>query len=364
MPRPSLRPVMNPTFSLEDPAPKRKPRRLMKVAKLFFGVFGWLVKKLFSKPLRVKRTYEVETRLGRLVRGAFMRAMFLPLLLAIVTSVLVFTGTHPRVPNVISDPESLGMYHLPLEFTSEDGTELKGWLVPLVDAKRVLIHRDRLLNAKHPAVVLVHDFVQTPEQVLPLVSPLHDDGLIVVGVGLRGIGVKTARPRGQTFGLNESKDVAAAVEALRARPFVDGDRIAVVGVGTGANAALLCAERDPKLRAVVVVDPLESHKDAVAMRLGPTQRGTKWVQGLTKWTFEMWYRTDFDEIDMLRFQALMLSRPVERINGGLGTDGKLTDKTVEQVRAFCRKHIPQGEKSLVAPKPKKPAKTAKTAKAM
>src|SRR5687767_9375486 len=350
MKRPLMgRPVMNPTFQMDEPAQAGKPKWGMKVLKPVAFGGTWVCKKLFSKPLRVKRAYEVETQVGRLLRGTLYRAMFMPLLLVVVTSVLVFTGTHPRVPAVTTDPASHGIYYDAVNFKSEDGTQLKGWLVPLVDARRVLLHKDRLFDAKHPAVILAHDYGQTPEQVLPLVGPLHEDGLIVMAVGLRGVGADKQRVRGQTFGINESKDVAAAIAELRRRPFVDGDRIAVVGIGTGANAVLLCADRDPQLKAIAMVDPLESHRDALALRLGPSQFGTQWVQHLTKWTFEMYYLADFDEIDMNRFQGLMASRPVERMNGGVGTDGKITDLTVRKIRAFCRTNLPPGGRSLVTP---------------
>jgi hypothetical protein len=77
------------------------------------------------------------------------------------------------------------------------------------------------------------------------------------------------------------------------------------------------------------------------------------VQHLTKWTFEMYYLADFDEIDMNRFQGVMASRPYERINGGIGTDGKITDITVKKIRAFCRANLPPGGRSLVTPAPSK-----------
>src|SRR5687767_5339740 len=355
MKRPLMgRPVMNPTFQMDEPATPVKPKWWMKVVMPVASAITWVFKKLFSRPLKIKRAYEVETPVGRLLRGTLYRAMFLPLLLVIVTSVLVFTGTHPRVAPVTTDPASHGIYYDAVNFKSEDGTELKGWLVPLVDARRVLLHRERLFDAKHPAVVLAHDYGQTPEQVLPLVGPLHDDGLIVMAVGLRGVGAQRQRIRGQTFGINEAKDVAAAIAELRSRPFVDGDRIAVVGIGTGANAVLLCAERDPSLKAIAMVDPLETHVDALALRLGPNQWGTQWMQHLTKWSFELYYLADFDEIDMNRFQGLINSRPTERVNGGIGTDGALTEMSVKKIRAFCRKNLPPGGRSLVTPAASKP----------
>src|SRR3712207_7763954 len=62
----------------------------------------------------------------------------------------------------------------------------------------------------------------------------------LAAVGLRGVGA--GRTRGQTFGIEEARDLAAAVNRVRENPFVDPDRVAVLGIGTGANAALLRSE--------------------------------------------------------------------------------------------------------------------------
>ena len=57
------------------------------------------------------------------------------------------------------------------------------------------------------------------EQLLPLVRPLHEAGFVILMLNVRGVGTATAAA--QTFGLKESRDVLAAVEMLRRRPFVN-----------------------------------------------------------------------------------------------------------------------------------------------
>jgi tRNA-dihydrouridine synthase B len=49
----------------------------------------------------------------------------------------------------------------------------------------------------------------------------------------------------------EAADLVAAVEYLRGASFVDRERIAIGGIGTGGLAALLAAAREPAVRAVV-----------------------------------------------------------------------------------------------------------------
>jgi dienelactone hydrolase len=90
---------------------------------------------------------------------------------------------------------------------------------------------------------------------LPLVRPLHDAGFVVMVVALRGCGASA--PAGETFGLLESNDVKAAVAVLRKRPFVDPNRIAIVGVGAGANACVLAASEDAGIKALVLDHPAQ-----------------------------------------------------------------------------------------------------------
>src|SRR5258705_296311 len=78
-------------------------------------------------------------------------------------------------------------------------------------------------------------------------------------------------PKAQTFGLDEAMDVNAAVEYLRHRPFVDPNRIGVLGVGTGANAAMIAANRDPRIAALCLSDPLASPSDAIIRYIGPNR---------------------------------------------------------------------------------------------
>ena len=185
-----------------------------------------------------------------------------------MSAAVVFCGTHPKVSRDWGDPADRGVYYDPISFPSRDGTLLQAWLVPVVDAKRVLARKDKVLSERQPAIVLVHDFGRSPQQMLPLLAPLHEDGIVVVAVGLRGLGA--GRASGRTFGLNESLDVAAAVDMLRRRPFVDPDRIAVLGIGTGANAALLAAAKDAKIKALILADPVAGPEEAVARYVGPS----------------------------------------------------------------------------------------------
>ncbi|MDB5292852.1 MAG: hypothetical protein JWL69_4093 [Phycisphaerales bacterium] len=296
------RPVMDPTF-LEKP---RNHRRMSQWKNWIMPAVKWCGRTLISRPFSIRAPRPIKP-LAYLLAVAIRQFIFLPLILAATSVVLVYAGTHPTPPPLVSDPNSQGVYYDPVNLASEDGTRLTGWLVPAVDAHRVIEEQDRFLRTRRPAVVLVHDFGQTQQQVLPLIAPLHDEGMVVLVVGLRGAG--NGRPQGQTFGINESADVKAAVEMLRHRASVDPNRIAVLGLGTGATAALLAAEHDPQIAALVIADPVTSANDAVAQRIGPHETWMAWLRPACKWAFELSYHVSADDVNLDRFAALTQLRP-------------------------------------------------------
>src|SRR5207244_1199934 len=123
-------------------------------------VLRQIARLLFSHPLGARRQnvkIEVGSRTARFIRGVLYRLALAPFLLAITVAALVFAGTHPRVIAGDIDPSSLGIYYDPVTFLSDDNIPLDAWLVPCLDAHRVLQEKDNVLKESRPAVVLVHD---------------------------------------------------------------------------------------------------------------------------------------------------------------------------------------------------------------
>ena len=219
---------------------------------------------------------------------------------------VVFSGTHPKPKPVELDPSSSGLYYDPVAFASADGTQLEAWIVPVLSAKEVLAKREKMLRAKHPAVLLVHDFGKTQQQMLPLLAPLQEDGIVTMTLGLRGS--YAGQRVGQTFGLRESDDVSAAVTLLRNRPFVDPERIAILGIGSGATAAVRPAAKDPSIQLLVLLSPPTDARDVLARRVGPQRVGLQWMQPFCKWAFELGYNVDAEEISLDRYARVMENR--------------------------------------------------------
>src|SRR6266536_3349181 len=178
------RPVMNPSFTYEAPPPPKKKRErfalIRKTGRL-------IVRVLMSHPFGHRHfRNEDGSRLSRFIRGFTYRLAFVPVLLVAFLTCMVLAATHPGRSAQGADPMTFGVYYDPVNFIAEDGARLEGWLVPVLDAKRVLEERDLVVGKRYAAVVLVHDFAGSRQQLLPLVQPLHEAGFVVLGINSRG----------------------------------------------------------------------------------------------------------------------------------------------------------------------------------
>jgi pimeloyl-ACP methyl ester carboxylesterase len=331
------RPMMDPTFV---PDMVQAKRRHVPFGQLLKRGGRWFWTWLLSNPLAIRKPGDervVWPLMKVAIRAAVFWTILLPILLSLVVVLCVYMGTHPSRMPIVAEPSSQGVYFEPANLASTDGTQLAAWLVPAIDARRVVEEKDRTLRLSHPAIVLVHDYGKTMQQMLPLVRPLHDEGIVVLVLGLRGSGTNSLMAA-QTFGLNESKDVLAAVDMLRQSAFVDGKRIAVAGVGTGANAALIAAAQDPGIKAVVLADLLPNGDGEVANKLSPSQRWLAWLRPVCRRMFEFECGVDMDELDSGRYASLLNSHHVLRLARQEGiTSGDAT--TVTRIKLFCRAQL-------------------------
>jgi alpha-beta hydrolase superfamily lysophospholipase len=343
------RPVMNPMFLDDDAAAARPagPPRWRRIARFLGRCVKLLFTDLFRRFRKEKVRNDVGTPFSRFCRAVLYRLAFVPVFLALLVLALVVTATHPHRVAGVSDPTSEGVYYDPVELLSLDNTKLEGWLVPVLDARRVLVEKDEFLHKKHPAIVLVHDFGASRQQVLPLVVPFHEAGYVVLAINLRGQGPSASA--GSTFGLNEAHDVRAAVELLRRRPFVDANAVGVLGIGTGATAALLAAQQDGGIRALVLDHPIRGFQDVLNERIGPRNSLFAWVRPMCKWAFEIGYKVDADDIDLTRFAGMMAQRSVLLFDDP-GESVSCTKATrTRQTVQFLQKHLVVRAKAVPSP---------------
>jgi pimeloyl-ACP methyl ester carboxylesterase len=327
---------MHPNFFVELSSAKAKGR--FRPVKLVLGLIWrgirWVYRLLMYDPFShiVGFNVEVGTPMSRFIRGVLYRLAFVPVLIAAMACGIVWTATHPRTASMQADPVWLGVYYEAVTFVGEDKVPIEGWLAPVLDAKVVLVEKENLLRKKHPAVVLVHDIGQRLDQMLPLVKPLHDAGFVVLAINCRGGGPHATA--GETFGIHESEDIKAAIELLSKRQFVDPSRIAVVGSGTGASAALLAAQSDPQVAAVVAQQPTRDVTDLMESHVMPPHHWLAWMTPLCKWTFEICYNVDAEELEMSNFKQLMSTNRVLLVDAN-GTHADPSDgRMIEETTSF------------------------------
>jgi hypothetical protein len=328
------RPVMDPTFVDLTQPKKRRMRIWHWIVNTLVKIARWFGRSLMSNPLAVRKPEEPQDSIVKvLVRMAISWAIFLPALTALLAAGFVAVGTHPAPPAVLLDPNCQGCYFDSITFSSEDGTSLSGWMVPALDARRVINERDKILRSHRPGIVLVHDYGQSPQQMLSLVKPLHDEGMNVLVVSLRGSG--SARVTGETFGLKEAGDVAAAVDVLRHTPFVDANRIAVAGIGSGANATMIAAAKDPTIKALIVANPLKSCDEAIIARIAPHDPWLDWMEPICRHAFELMYGVNADDLNYDRCSSVLKSKPSLLFDTGDAYAFANRDN-IHQIREFCR----------------------------
>jgi len=330
------RPVMDPTF-VKELADAKKRKRIAWLNLIWRGL-KWVGRSMLTNPLVVRKPDEPfkPSFLKLFVRMSISWALFLPTLVSLTILILVIIGTHPANAPILADPNSQGCYFDSINFTSSDGAKLSGWIVPVIDAHRVISEKDRVLRWRRPAIVLVHDFGQSPQQMLPLVRPLHEEGMVVLDMAMRGR--VNSKVSGETFGLLEAKDVEAAINVLRGVSFVDPNKIAVAGIGTGANAALIAASSDPAIKAIVIANPIKSCDQMITLHVAPRKPWLKWMEPLCRRMFELYYGVDSQNLDYSRYAPVLKSRPTLVFDTG---DQFVLHEgtTIDQVKIFCRRHL-------------------------
>src|SRR5499426_848850 len=105
-----------------------------------------------------------------------------------------------------------------------------------------------------PAIALMHGFGGDRLSLSSLARRLAASGYAVLAIDARGHGenrnpVRRGFVRSDVF----YEDFAAAIDYLRLSPFVDGQRLAVMGHSMGAGAALDFATRDSGIDAAVLI---------------------------------------------------------------------------------------------------------------
>jgi dienelactone hydrolase len=144
------------------------------------------------------------------------------------------------------------------EFTTDDGTVLRGWLY-LPDAP-----------GPHSAISMAPGYAGTRHHALePFAELFAADGHVVLLHDHRGFADSGGEPRQDVDPWTQIADWRRALSHLEARPEVDPDRLGLWGTSYAGGHALVLGATDPRLRAVVAQVPTISGAEQTRRRVRP-----------------------------------------------------------------------------------------------
>src|SRR5207237_994768 len=103
-----------------------------------------------------------------------------------------------------------------------------------------------------------------------------------------------------------------------------------------ANAALLADAADGHIAAMVLDDPVDGFAEVLTQHIALPHPCLRWLRPLCKWTFEIAYEVDAEDLDLQRYHDVLNQRSMllfdNRPDGGnFSSPAKL-----EQIRQFLK----------------------------
>ncbi|GAB7531340.1 alpha/beta hydrolase [Pseudomonas sp. 3A(2025)] len=109
-------------------------------------------------------------------------------------------------------------------------------------------------SAKNAAIIVGHPMGAVKEQSANLyATKMAEQGFVTLSLDLSFWGESEGLPRNAVLPDLYSEDFSAAVDFLGTRPFVDRERIGVIGICGSGSFAISAAKIDPRLKAIATV---------------------------------------------------------------------------------------------------------------
>jgi fermentation-respiration switch protein FrsA (DUF1100 family) len=109
-------------------------------------------------------------------------------------------------------------------------------------------------NIKNPAIIVGHPMGAVKEQSANLYArKLAERGFVTLSLDLSFWGESEGQPRNVVSPDIYAEDFSAAVDFLGTQPFVDRDRVGVIGICGSGSFAISAAKIDPRMKAIATV---------------------------------------------------------------------------------------------------------------
>src|SRR6058998_3649505 len=109
-------------------------------------------------------------------------------------------------------------------------------------------------NTKNPAIIVGHPMGAVKEQSANLyATKMAEQGFVTLSLDLSFWGESEGQPRNAVLPDVYAEDFSAAVDFLGTSPFVDKDRIGVLGICGSGSFVISAAKIDPRMKAIATV---------------------------------------------------------------------------------------------------------------
>ena len=118
----------------------------------------------------------------------------------------------------------------------------------------LFLPKDMKAGEKYPAIIVGHPMGAVKEQSANLyATKLAERGFVTLSLDLSFWGESEGEPRNAVLPDVYSEDFSAAMDFLGTRPFVNRERIGVIGICGSGSFAISAAKIDPRLKAVATI---------------------------------------------------------------------------------------------------------------
>ena len=225
------------------------------------------------------------------------------LLILALSFVLVYANTHPPKYPLHIPPSEYHVDYEAVSFTSEDGIDLKGWLV-----------KPAYPGTRSPAIIICHGVGANKSDFTELSASLSNRGYFVLQFDFRAHGESSGSRT--SLGYHEQKDIIAALHFLQNRPAIDPKRIGIYGFSLGGSSAVLAAAKTGAFSAVVADSAFTSLRDQARTAItGFYHLPAFPFLHLTVLGYELYFQTRVDAIAPVKVIASIAPTPILIIAG-------------------------------------------------
>ena len=222
-------------------------------------------------------------------------------------------------------PSQVGMEVTPLSFYASDGIELRGWWSPGERTK--------------PVIIFSHGLNRSRLELLDRAAEANHRGYGVLLFDLRNHGQSAQSYT--TLGIEESKDICAASQAVRERA---PRRPQVLwGVSMGASTAILGAKRCPAFRAIISDSSFLSFRETISHHINLMHLPAFPIANMIVELTALRMRLNPDDGDVEAAVESLGNVPILFIAGG--NDRRMPPELAERLRAASAN--PKSEMLLV-----------------